>query len=290
MPKLRPIEDGSVAIVRSFAASVSDKLGAAFPVTTLGTVEYGPHRYPIYRLCTWRAFDPHKPTILLSGAVHGDEPAGALALVEFLAMLQNGSPWLSTHQFVIYPCVNPSGFEANTLKTMPATTVGLRRRKNLNRLFGTAKPPREIQLIQNDLAQLNIQFRFAMDMHEAPPYYVGEGYTRKDNPHACWIYETQRDPALRIGRHIMDSLPEGVVACDWPTIYDDRNDRGVIAFLPETTGNAVYAQCTSFDGYVFERYTQHSFTTETPTGWSLDTRIKAHIHFLTRALEETNRK
>ncbi len=64
--------------------------------------------------------------------------------------------------------------------------------------------------------------------------------------------------------------------CDWPTIYDDISDRGLVSY-PSGQRNVIYGQGTSFDAYLNGRYAAHSFTTETPTGWSIEDRVDTHV-------------
>lgn len=266
-----------IAIIRSYAHEIIAKvncLKAPVQVDVLGEVKYFQHCYPFFRITVAASSQTNLKSILLSAGVHGDEPAGIYTILKFLE--DHIEEFLDKYRFVIYPCVNPSAFEASTLETMNGA--------NLNRLFTPETSQTEIHLIIEDLLKLNLDFQFAMDLHEAPPYYEGEGYLKKDNPHACWIYESRRDECERLGRGMIDTLPPDIEVCTWPFIYHDISDRGVINFLAETTGNPVYAEGTTFDAFVFERYTGHSFTTETPTGWSMEKRVRTQLHFLLTAL------
>ena len=83
----------------------------------------------------------------------------------------------------------------------------------------------------------------------------------------------------------IDALPPERAVCDWPTIYNDINRRGVITY-PDDCRNEIFAKGTSFDAYLFQSYTDHSFTLETPTGWSLSDRIDTHLRLLRTALRQ----
>src|ERR1700730_1806318 len=54
--------------------------------------------------------DPNAPSVALSAGVHGDEPAGAWAL---LSIVRDGllDPRFS---YRMWPCLNPSGYQAGT--------------------------------------------------------------------------------------------------------------------------------------------------------------------------------
>lgn len=213
------------------------------------------------------------PTVLISGGVHGDEPAGVHATLAFLAEGQR--EFREALQFVVFPCVNPSGFEAETLETQSGA--------NLNRLFGIGSSQPEVRAIENWLAAHALRFRMTFDLHEVRPDYVGEGFSAEDNPRATYLYETVTDDSERIGRAMIEALPPGRPVCHWPTIYDDINDRGLISY-PQSCRNPIYAEGTSFDSFLSRYYTGHSFTLETPTEWPLTDRVDTHLTFLKTAL------
>ncbi len=271
-----------IAIHRSFKRDVEHLLLAMKHVSTvcLTDLPYGPHAYPL--LCVQTP--PHDTSraslqrILITAGVHGDEPAGVHAALDFLRDI---APTFSDcFQFYVLPCVNPSGFEANTLATMTGV--------NINRSFTSRSTVLEVRAIKQWLRASGRQFRATFDLHEAPPYYQGEGFTEQDNPSGTYLYEMAPDDGMRIGHDLIRALPPDVEICTWPTIYHDVNDCGVIAY-PTACRNSVYAQRTTLDAYVHGRYTQHSFTTETPTGWSLEKRIATHLTYLCVALQLMSR-
>ena len=261
-------------VTSRFAQVVEAKLGQLprYRVEQIASVSYGDASWPI--LCVRSArWEANRPTVLISGGVHGDEPAGVHAALAFLADGQR--EFDDAFQFVVFPCVNPSGFDADTLETASGA--------NLNRLFGVNSTQPEVRAIENWLSLRALRFRMTFDLHEVSPDYVGEGFVQKDNPRAAYLYETVTDGSERVGRLMIDALPSSRLVCDWPTIYDDINRAGVISY-PEACRNKIYAEGTSFDAFLSKRYTGHSFTPETPTGWSLSDRVDTHLTFLKVAL------
>jgi hypothetical protein len=211
--------------------------------------------------------------VLISAGVHGDEPAGVHAAMDFL---RDVAPMFADDfRFVVLPCVNPSGYEANTLETMS----GL----NLNRSFKPDTTAHEARALEAWLSGVRDTFCVTFDLHEVQPYYQGEGFVECDNPEGTYLYETVSNPSQRIGRELIAALREGVEVCRWPTIYHDINDGGVISY-PEACRNAIYAEKTTLEAYLNGRFTDHSFTTETPTIWGLDERIMTHLTYLITAL------
>ncbi len=238
-------------------------------VETLATVKHGKRSYPLFLVRIPHSPSPDNPSVLISAGVHGDEPAGVFAAIDLL--MQHAARYTADVNFFVLPCVNPSGYETATLESLSGA--------NLNRLFGVGSTEPEIRAIEAWLHREARQFRMAIDLHEAPPYYVGEGFVERDNPLGCYLYETVSDFSARIGRALIDRLPSSTEVCRWPKIYLDDNSDGVVSY-PEGNHNPVYARETTFDGYLNGRYTRHSITTETPTGWPIDKRVQTHIAWI----------
>jgi protein MpaA len=80
-------------------------------------------------------------------AIHGDEPAGAMALIRFLLDLL-AEPRLAENYLVCaYPVCNPTGFEDNTR--------GARGGVDLNREFWKASAEPEVQLLEGELRTMH---------------------------------------------------------------------------------------------------------------------------------------
>ncbi len=214
----------------------------------------------------------NKYNILLSGAVHGDEPVGTYALLDFF--LNHANEYLNRFNFYVIPCVNSYGFENNKANN--------KKNINLNRSFFDGTKQSEAEIIIQQLKIWKTNFLFAMDIHEIPNYWEDEGWKKEDNPNEAYLYETQNDVNKRIGRKILDSVDAPL--CQWPMIYGDVANNGLISY-PEACGNEFYAAGTSFDSYVQGRYSNHTFTTETPTSWSLEERARIQVGWIKAALD-----
>ncbi len=76
-------------------------------------------------------------------AIHGDEPAGALAACEFLKRI-SAEPALAEYFVIhVYPVCNPFGYEMNCRNS--------RSGKDLNREFWKNSPEPEVQLLEREL-------------------------------------------------------------------------------------------------------------------------------------------
>jgi hypothetical protein len=79
----------------------------------------------------------------LFAGIHGDEPEGVHALIQFVLMLEQKPEWAAGYSLFIYPICNPTGFEDDTRHNR----AGL----DLNREFWTGSQQPEVALIESEL-------------------------------------------------------------------------------------------------------------------------------------------
>jgi hypothetical protein len=89
------------------------------------------------------AVDPIRLGIF--AAIHGDEPAGALAAVQLLLHLARQPQVAAGYHVTAYPVCNPTGFEDNTRQS--------RRGLDLNREFWKGSSEPEVRILENELRQ-----------------------------------------------------------------------------------------------------------------------------------------
>jgi hypothetical protein len=80
-------------------------------ITIIGTVTYGSEAYPIYDVYYNHGRDD-KQNALITGCVHGNEPAGAEAVLEYVSYL-NRTGSLLHYKVHFIPVVNPWGWSHN---------------------------------------------------------------------------------------------------------------------------------------------------------------------------------
>jgi protein MpaA len=102
-------------------------------------------------LCA-QAGDAIATRVALSAGVHGDEPAGAYALLE----LAERGELDARFSYRMWPCMNPSGFDAGTRES--AETV------DINRSFGRGGASPEARAILT--ANRDWKFALSIDLHE----------------------------------------------------------------------------------------------------------------------------
>ncbi len=116
---------------------------AKLRIDLLGTFESGEQRYFVPRL-TFQGPNSSDPIrIGIFATIHGDEPAGALALARFLQDLVNEPVLGENFLLHAYPLCNPTGFEDNSRCS--------RRGRDLNREFWRASVEPEVEILEHEL-------------------------------------------------------------------------------------------------------------------------------------------
>jgi hypothetical protein len=109
----------------------------------LGSFQSGGKEFHLPRL-TFRGRNSTDPIRLaIFAAIHGDEPAGALAIVKFLLEVSDKPELAEDYRIDAYPVCNPTGFEDNTRQS--------RAGKDLNREFWNNSAEPEVQLLEKEL-------------------------------------------------------------------------------------------------------------------------------------------
>jgi hypothetical protein len=109
----------------------------------IGAFEVGVEKYFLHRF-TFRGPNSSDPIrIGIFAAIHGDEPAGALAASRLLLDLVNAPELAENFLLQVYPLCNPTGFEDNTRCS--------RRGRDLNREFWRASNEPEIEILEHEL-------------------------------------------------------------------------------------------------------------------------------------------
>ena len=111
--------------------------------TELGPFTIGPHSYSLPRF-TFQGPNSSDPIRIGAFAtIHGDEPAGALAIARFLVELAAAPETAENFLLQLYPICNPTGFEDNTRHS--------RRGRDLNREFWRASGEPEVRWLEQEL-------------------------------------------------------------------------------------------------------------------------------------------
>ncbi|MDB6155886.1 MAG: hypothetical protein JWL90_4339 [Chthoniobacteraceae bacterium] len=105
-------------------------------------------RYWMPRLI-FRGTQSEEPPIKLAifAGIHGDEPAGVLAVIDFLRFIEENPILGRAYHLYIYPLCNPTGYEDGTRES--------RSGKDLNREFWHGSSEPEVALIEQELIRHN---------------------------------------------------------------------------------------------------------------------------------------
>ena len=215
-------------------------------IETVGVVD----DYPIHCV-SLKTGQGVKKNILITGGIHGDEPAGPVSVLRFLE--RDNTHLLGRFKFLILPCINPYGYVHNTREN--------RQGVDLNRLF------EETGIVEVDLVKETIEgqrFDFCIDFHED---WEAKG---------VYFYEAQRDERW-IGPEITRQI-EKIGPIDGEAGENDLPIADGVFQVDPAWGDA------GLVSYLFHFHADHVMICETPTSWSLDQRTAAHIAALDTAL------
>ncbi|MCF8720615.1 M14 family metallopeptidase [Nitrospina gracilis] len=240
---------------------ILNRVQAAAPadsiLNTLGTLEIGNSRYPLVHL-TIGAGAPKK--VLISGGIHGDEPAGVEAVCAFLEK-KFYEPYLGEWEFQILPCINPTGFEAGTRENHAG--------EDLNRTFHWDRPSLEVVCVKTVFD--NGPFDLDLELHEdvdSAGYYLYQ----KD----------QSDSVSGLGRRILDAVETVMPLDENEKIEESRADRGLLARLKGPEEMEFWPMAI----YAYVQGCRHMFTMETAGRFPMQQRIEAHLKGMETALRE----
>lgn len=177
----------TTTIKREYQQEVVPKIKALeneFVVEQYGALSYDKERYPLFSVKSknWQA---NKPTVLITGGVHGYETSGVHGALKFMAT--EAKRYEQHFNIIAAPCVSPWGYE--TINRWNPNAI------DPNRSFYTDSPAEESANLMALVASLPQEVLVHIDLHET---------TDTD--------ETEFRPALAARDGIdyeADSIPDG---------------------------------------------------------------------------------
>ena len=145
-------------IHREYQAEVVPKIQALaqhFELSQYGALSYDVDRYPLFCLKT-RQWDNNKPTVLITGGVHGYETSGVHGALQFMAT--EAKLYEAHFNIVATPCVSPWGYE--TINRWNPNAL------DPNRNFVANSKAEESAALMALVAQLPQPVLVHMDLHE----------------------------------------------------------------------------------------------------------------------------
>jgi protein MpaA len=183
--------------------------------------------------------------LYLSTGIHGDEPAGPLAVRQLLGE----NDWPDDADIWICPCLNPTGFPLNRRENADGV--------DLNRDYRHLRSAE----IRAHVAWLDQQpnFDLTLCLHE------------DWESHGFYVYEVNPDHELSLGEQMMQAVSK-VCPIDLSTVIEDRPAQGGI-IRPDIDPAKRPQWAEAF--YLVRNKTRHSYTLEAPSDFPLPTRVAA---------------
>ncbi len=246
-------------------SAIQELESAPFRIKTVATVPNTDRAYPILSVLVPAATPTPRAAIYLSGGIHGDEPAGVWAAIEWLRRIAARPPQ-PDFSFLVLPCINPYGYEHN----QRVNGSGI----DLNRQFRTGEPPAEVRAVRR--ATDGRRFQLAMEFHEDI-----------DSP-GVYLYELARPDEPSWGDHLLARIRSVSPVNDADEIEGLPARGGLIsrASMPLPIDHVMRDRTDWPQAfYHYQNGTGHCFTTETPIHLPLADRVQVHLTALETALD-----
>jgi succinylglutamate desuccinylase/aspartoacylase family protein len=198
--------------------------------------------------------------IYISTGIHGDEPAGPLAVRRLLQENQ----WPAGLDIWLCPCLNPTGFPLNRRENADGV--------DLNRQYLHV----EAAETRAHIAWLNRQpnFDVAFCLHE------------DWESHGFYVYELNPDDLPSFAESIVERVSKVCPIDQSPLIEGREAHNGIIRPSADLRLRPQWPEAF----YLFTYKTRLSYTLEAPSDFPLDTRVNALVVGVNAALEQIRRE
>ena len=130
-------------------------IGEHFKLNQYGALSHAPDDYPLF-VFTSANWDENRPTVLVTGGVHGYETSGVHGAIRFAQKVTE--LYLNKFNLVIAPCVSPWGYE--TINRWNINAI------DPNRSFHENSPSEEAALLMAYIDSIKCEFIAHIDLHE----------------------------------------------------------------------------------------------------------------------------
>ena len=193
--------------------------------------------------------------LYLSTGIHGDEPAGPLALLQLL----EENRWPEANLWLV-PCVNPTGFRNNTREN----ALGI----DLNRDYRHLNTP-EVRAHVSWLEQ-QPEFDLTLILHED---WESNGF---------YVYELNPKNKPSLAEQIVEGVRD-LCPIETAELVDNWECRaGIIRPQVDPLDRPQWAEAI----YLSVKKTAQSYTLETPSDFPLALRVGAHVQALNRLFSQ----
>lgn len=225
------------------------------PILTLGEISVAEKVYPLFKVVLGKG---NSRRALISAGIHGDEPAGVEAIIEFLES-KRYSKFIHDWEITLLPCLNPWGYEYDIRESHEG--------KDLNREFKSSPSPQEVKLIQS---VLNDPFELALELHEDVEssgfYLYGKGESRKE---------------AELGQKILGSV-ENIMPINKNTQIEENP--AVNGIIQKACGSEFW-EWWPMALYTKVHGTRICLTLETSQAFTIQVRVSAHLQAIETVLK-----
>jgi len=163
------------------------------------------------------------PSVLILGAIHGNEKCGSKAAEELIAQIETGALILECGSVTFIPICNPKAYAANQ------RYIDV----NLNRVIKLHDDPVHYEEnLANQIAPFIAAHDFTLDLHSI--HSKGSSFAFLDFPH-------------KDAKGVCAVLGVKTIITGWPDMYEDTDDATTLSFAHEAGKASVTVECGQHD-------------------------------------------
>ena len=194
----------------------------------------------------------------ISTGIHGDEPAGPLAVRELL----KENPWPDHVEIWLFPCLNPTGFPKSTRQS--ASGIDLNR---------------DYKHLRTDEVRAHVAW-----LEKQPPFDLCLCLHEDWEAHGFYVYEVNPDGLPSLAEKIVETV-RPVCPIDHSTLIDGRDALdGIIRPNLDPASRPEWPEAF----YLITHKTRLSYTLEAPSDFPLAVRVAALVAAVKAALKESS--
>lgn len=167
-------------------------------------------------------FDSGKsgPTLLVTGAVHGNEVSGPIAIRQIADEIRAAGIVLKSGKLIMVPVVHEEAYRQNVRFVQI----------NLNRVFACHANPTLLEHhVANEITAIVNECDVYLDLHST--------HGKEDRPFVFLDYDTPRNRALALATGL------GTACVGWPAMYEGRGEPGSTDYAEQQGKSSILVEC-----------------------------------------------
>jgi hypothetical protein len=203
-----------------------------------------------------RCINPARKRLYISTGIHGDEPAGPLAVRQLL----QEHPWPSDLEIWLCPCLNPTGFPLNRRENVKGVDLN-----------------RDYRHLRSDEICAHVAW-----LQKQPKFDLTLCLHEDWEAHGFYLYELNPDHAPSPAEKVIEAVSKLCAIDLSPEIEGRPAHGGIIRPDLDPTKRPEWPEAF----YLIQHKTRHGFTLEAPSDFSLETRVQALMVAVKTILQE----